>query len=57
MSTRLSRVSSRASQRSNARASSADTGAPCWIAADQVLRTKSVATNLSPSGSASSTSS
>jgi len=41
-------VSSRASQRSNARTRSADTGAPCWIAADQVLRTKSVARNLSP---------
>jgi hypothetical protein len=32
-------------------------GAACWIAAVQVLRTKSVAANFWPTGSASSTSS
>jgi len=46
--TRLNRVSSRCSQRSSARTSSAETGAPCWIAADHVLRTRSVAASFSP---------
>ena len=53
MTTRDSRVSSRCSHRSSARTSSADTGPPCCIAADQVLRTRSVALNFSPNASAS----
>ncbi len=57
MATRLSRVSARYSQRSNARTSKADTGAPCWMAADQVPRAMSVARNLSPIASVSSISS
>jgi hypothetical protein len=53
MTTRDRRVSSRCSQRSSARTSNADTGPPCWIAADQVPRAMSVALNFSPNASAS----
>ena len=57
MATRLRRVSARCSQRSSARTSSAETGAACWIAADQVPRVMSVARNFSPIASFSSISS
>ncbi|EUA53827.1 hypothetical protein I550_5465 [Mycobacterium intracellulare 1956] len=50
-------MSSRCSQRSSARTSSPDTGPPCWIAADQVPRARSVARNFSPGASAGSISS
>jgi excinuclease UvrABC ATPase subunit len=53
--TRLNLVSSRGAHRSRARTSSEETGAPCWMEAIQVLRTMSVAENLSPRGPSAST--
>ncbi len=53
--TRVRRVSGRASQRSSARTSNADGGAPCCMVSAQVLAVRGVDANLStPSSTLSS---